>query len=571
MKSAAKRADKTREQRLAAELERRHKLRALLIRREARPRELELARRNFRDFARLFWPVAVPTVPVPVWGWYIDAICDEIQALFVEADRRRALAQTIRATSPTPEEADARIEQELGGLPRLKLVIMVGPRMSKSSIVGRLLPAWRWASRPQEQFLALAGIDMVVVRDGIHLRALVGSKEYRELLVHVGGHRWDLRPDQNAKDKFDTTLGGTRQGYTIASRFTGADSDVTIIDDPCDVDEVLKGPPDAIGRRMAEVVDTYRDKIQDRANEPLWHITILIMQRLHVEDLAAYMIRHGARTVCLPSEYDPDHEHRYEHDRRTESGEPLSPQRLPKSLLAAARAESEWIYEAKHQQRPTLKSGGMFRRSLWRRFTGSPRTVVGQAVEVVQSWDVADKIGATNAYSVCHTVGKFRTPEGLRYRVLDEWRGRVELPELEAAFDLQLQKWPQVSTVYIEDAANGRALGQRVRRMGYRAAVVMVNPRGDKDYPGGDKETRAQFTLTALEAGMWELPEDRQALDAEGNSWAAALIEEHAAFPMATIKDRVDALSQVSIRWQSGPSSTLTDVNRRLGALLGNL
>ncbi len=532
---------------------------------------LELARRSFHDFARIFWPQAVPSAPVPVWAWFLDAICDEIQALFVEADRRRQVAAGIRGTVEGEEARAAAIARELGDLPRLKLVVMVGPRQGKSSLVGRLLPAWRWATRPQEQFLALAGIDKVVERDGIHLRALVQSAEYQELLRHgdPAGTPWGLRQDQNAKSKFDTDRGGTRQGYTVASRFTGADSDVTIIDDPYDIDEVLKGGADTIAGRMREVVESYVNKVQDRANEPLWHLTILIMQRLHVEDLAAYMSDKGARVLCLPSLFEPDCEHRYPGDPRTVPGEPLNPLRFPAATLQAMRAESEWMFEAKHQQRPTIREGGTFRRSLWGRYHGPPRAIVAQALEVVQSWDAADKVGAQNAYSVCHTVGRFKTPEGIRYRVLDEWRAQAELPELEAAFDLQVRKWPSVSTVYIEDAANGRALGQRMRRQGYRAAIVMVSPRGDRDYPGGDKATRAQFTLTALEAGMWELPEDQYARDDQGNSWAAGIVEEHAAFPRAAIKDRVDTLSQVSIRWQSGPAAaTLTDVNQRLGAML---
>jgi len=277
--------------------------------------------------------------------------------------------------------------------------------------------------------------------------------------------------------------------------------------------------------------------------------------------------------VCLPSEYEPDHPFAYEKDQRTEPGEPLSPQRMPTPILRAKRAESERLYLAKHQQRPEAKEGGMFSRALWGRYQGHPRQMVQQALEVVQTWDCADKPGKDNAFSVCHTVGRFKLPIGPRYRVLGERRGKMELPELIDVAASEIRSWqPWLSTVYIEDAHNGTALIQYLRRMDLGGvSIIAVNPRGDKQYPGGSKEDRAQYTLTACEGGLWELPEDQHARDAQGNSWAEGIITEHEGFPLATIKDRVDTLSQVSIRWQAGPTSTITDVNKRLGAMLGAL
>jgi hypothetical protein len=132
---------------------------------------------SFKSFARLFWPEAVPSAPTPIWSWYLDAICDEVQAAFDEADRRRDRALEIMRTASSPREAEELVEAELGNLPRLWTVVEVGPRLGKSSLIQRLLPGWLWARNARTQILALAGTDRIVERDGIYLRELVGSSQ----------------------------------------------------------------------------------------------------------------------------------------------------------------------------------------------------------------------------------------------------------------------------------------------------------------------------------------------------------------------------------------------------------
>jgi hypothetical protein len=63
--------------------------------------------------------------------------------------------------------------------------------------------------------------------------------------------------------------------------------------------------------------------------------------------------------------------------------------------------------------------------------------------------------------------------------------------------------------------------------------------------------------LQALESGVGpELPEDAYALSESGENFAVGIINEHAQFPAAKLKDRVDTLSQYMIRVlvQSTPS-----------------
>ena len=245
----------------------------------------------------------------------------------------------------------------------------------------------------------------------------------------------------------------------------------------------------------------------------------------------------------MPAEYEAGHPHANEYDFR-EEGELLS-KRL-EGARDSIKKDSSQKWAGQYQQRPSAKEGNKFKRHLWKRYQGHPAYMARTAELIYITVDCADKTGATNAYSVIHVVGKHSTPMGPVTRVYDEWRGKAELPELEIAFEAMCLKWPKAAVKLIEDKANGTALIQLQRRK--RTGIIAVNPKGDKDYPGGSKEDRAQYTLASLHGGNGpELPEDEHAMTSDG-SWAQGIIDEHANFPNGIFKDRVDTLSQVSIR-----------------------
>jgi phage terminase large subunit-like protein len=174
---------------------------------------------------------------------------------------------------------------------------------------------------------------------------------------------------------------------------------------------------------------------------------------------------------------------------------------------------------------------------MFKRYQGDPREVSRSAREIIMSVDCANEEGASACWSVIHVFGLFSTPDGDRLRLLDEERGQWELPDLLAGYDRVCRRWPRAVKRLVEYAANGIALCQ------LRSGTIRVNPKGDKDYPGGSKEQRAEYTLTALQSGLGpEVPEDQWA------PWADAFIEEHVSFPTGDNKDRVDTTSQVCIR-----------------------
>lgn len=521
-----------------------------IARRIARNR---LAHQRFRTFARMFWRHYVPAPPVPVWSWYHDAICDEVQALCEEADRRRAAIDQVIRLGLKGEEAQAEIARlitgSVEGIPeRLILVVEIGPRSSKSSLIQRAFPAWRWSHRPEEQFLTLACSDRLVERDGLYLRDMVqgppgkeGAVPYQVYLAD-NGRALQLRIDQNAKSKFDTTAGGTRQGYSIESRFTGADSDVTIIDDPHDLEDLMNRPADSIIRAADEVVGTYRDKVQDRANNLLTHITICTMQRVAENDLAAYMLQKGARSVCLPTLFEPDHPRRYKGDRRTKRGESLDPIRKPESMMEAKRLESPWWFEAKEQQNPSSRVGGVLTREHFQvRYQGTPEDAALTCDEIWISSDSASKGGDGNDFHAIHVYGL----KGALRLVLDYATAKMGPQVYDRTMDGMCHKWGAVAvraripcSALVEDTTNG-AHWLQTRQATMRH--VRLYPFLPSLTPGKDnsKAARWGYFVRDATAGRYLLPERAEWVETLLGWWLAGL--------RATHDDDCDAASQLAV------------------------
>ena len=94
-----------------------------------------------------------------------------------------------------------------------------------------------------------------------------------------------------------------------------------------------------------------------------------------------------------------------------------------------------------------------------------------QSHHVIQSWDTAIKVGASNDYSVCVTllVGDQRN-----YYLVDVLRDRVLYHELKAQAIAQAKKH-RPDTILIEEAGLGRTLIKDLKAAGLPALGVVPN------------------------------------------------------------------------------------------------
>ncbi|WP_226951502.1 hypothetical protein [Rhizobium terrae] len=194
-----------------------------------------------------------------------------------------------------------------------------------------------------------------MLRDNLKLSRLIESDKFQTL--------WPLklRDDQNAKGKFENTGNGFSEARPFSS-MTGGRGDRVKVDDPHSTETAESDTE----RQTA--VRIFREGISDRLNDVTTSAIVIIMQRLHEQDVAgvALQLDIGFVHLNLPMEFEPDrvcrtyvdHELFFE-DPRTEEGELLFPERFPaEEIERLKKAKGSYAYSGQYQQRPAPRSGG---------------------------------------------------------------------------------------------------------------------------------------------------------------------------------------------------------------------
>ncbi len=183
-------------------------------------------------------------------------------------------------SEPIGRESHARLE-----LPNHKLLINVSPGSGKSTLLAMWV-AWTMAKYPDSRFLYISYSKVLAAKHTETIKRIMQLSTYSYLFdVRI-------RHDSKAREYFQTTNGGAVAAFGSGGAITGQDAGLpglgrftgaVIIDDAHKPDEVHS---DTI---RVSVIDNYRETIQQRArgiNVP----TIFLGQRLHEDDLAAYLI-----------------------------------------------------------------------------------------------------------------------------------------------------------------------------------------------------------------------------------------------------------------------------------------
>jgi len=500
--------------------------------------DAEACRASLSKFVRAAWPIVEPA-PF-VGGMHIDAICLHLEAVTRGEIRR--------------------------------LLVTVPPRHSKSLIVSVLWPAWIWISRPEWRSLFVSHSSALSVEHSRLCRQLIESDWYQERLAKPGG--WALAEDQNAKDDYQTTRGGRRASYGITSKITGHGGDLVVVDDPlADADALSEAARNEAKRIIGR-------ELPVRLNDQRTGRMVMIMQRLHDDDPAAFVLSGGLwEHLCLPTEFEihrrsvtyrirhqPEGAVREElwRDPRTQEGELLNPARFPREVveeLKSATVLGASGFEAKHQQRPSPEGGGLFKKADWRFWKPdgtAPSDADGMIAQrprgcysgpanprpfridrLVISVDGTFKETTSGSFVAIHVWGA----SGSRRLLLDRVHARMDYDATEQALVGMrsrgreypiggvLGKWSDYELLVVEDKANGSAL---VKRLSDVLGIPRVIAESVND---GNKQQRASvFLLPYVRAGNVELP--------DGAPWLDEYVGEHAAFPMGRHNDDVDAGSQ---------------------------
>lgn len=450
-------------------------------------------------FVRLAWPQVEPARSFQD-NWHIGAICEHLEAV-------------------TRGEVT-------------RLVINVPPGSMKSLSACVFWPAWVWTFRPETKWIYASYSDSLSVRDNLRTRRLVESDWYQ----NRWGDVFRPNPDEWRATKFSNDRGGMRMATSVAGTVTGEHADVQVVDDPLKPREVTGAG--AVSRAaLNECWEWWRTTMATRLVEPSRSARVIIMQRLHEDDLAGHVLREGGyEHLCLPMEYETASACRTSvvvqdtgatfADPRCEEGELLWPDRFSAEAVASRKRElGSMGWAAQDQQRPAPAEGAVFKAE-WLRYY---RALPPGPGRVIQSWDCTFKGTDTSDW----VVGQVWKVIGGGYYLVDQVRARMGFSETLAAVRSLSALHPNATRKLVEDKANGPAVIDMLRKD--VPGLVAVNPQGGK-------EARANAVAPLWESGNVYLPDPSIA------PWVTGFVDELLAFPSGRHDDQVDAMTQALLQ-----------------------
>lgn len=450
-----------------------------------------------------------------------------------------------------------------------RLLINVPPGHMKSLQVGVFFPSWEWGpgGMPSLRYLTSSYKDDYVKRDSRKHRDLVNSGWYQ----HLWGSTTELA--RYGEASFENINRGTREGKPFSS-LTAGRGDRVIIDDPHSVD----GAESETERNKA--VRRFRESVTTRLNNIAESAIIVVMQRLHSNDLSGAILAEemGYEHLMLPEKFEPQRasytrvrpshlppgtpptmvrwdkreqrwvpigkekayglseqvilevEQRepvalFPQDRRKVEGELLFPERFPGwAIERDNKALGAYAVAGQKQQRPVAREGGLFKRQWFTFINAAPKDT-----EWVRYWDFAGTERKTSPKTAGVKMGL--TPDN-RIVIAHAITEQLEPPgvkklvlataALDNAGDERCEVW------FSQDPAQaGKA--QRIQYIQDLAGYVVRARREE-----GSKVSRAELLAVQIEGGN---------VDLLPGPWNEDFIAELSLFPGGTFADQVDAAS----------------------------
>lgn len=352
------------------------------------------------------------------------------------------------------------------------------------------------------------------------------SKECKDIIEHpywimLFGHQ--LKKDDRQRVNFSFEGAKNRTGLTAGTTggaITGLDagnpnidgfSGALIIDDPMDAGNAR------YEKSREEVVIFYDEKLSTRRRTPTTP-TILVMQRLHLDDLVGWIEKNE------PDEWDIVKIAALDDD-----GNSFWQERYPVDELKHIQRVNSFKFQAQYQQDP-VASGGAVIKTEWFKYYSTNANHLYKRIFI--TGDTAQKVKEHNDWSVFFVWGV--TNFG-KLQLLDRLRGKWEAPDLKRQVKMLWNRWScglgrtPCSGLYVEDKASGTGLIQEIKR---ECAIPILPLQADKD-----KLTRLEAVLAHIEAGNVELP--------NGPEYNKELLNECEAFTRDdshSHDDQVDAL-----------------------------
>lgn len=364
-------------------------------------------------------------------------------------------------------------------------IVNVPPRALKSVIFSEVLPAYLLGRDPAAKIICVSYSQALAESFAAKTREIMRKPWYRQLFPQT-------RLTSAAIEHLKTTEGGVRIATSIGGAVTGFGADFIIVDDPLKAD-------DAYSEAVRNSTNSWvQSSLMSRFNDRRTGAMLVIAQRLHQDDVCGMLTGlPGWTTLSIPliapasATYPLGLGKTY--DRR--AGELLHSERdTPDAIELLRNQIGSRNFEAQYQQQPTPPDGSVFRRKWLRDYPGPYLPKAGD--RVIQSWDMANKTGDGNDWSVCVT-GVVRKSEVV---IIDVFRDRLAFPDLrKKVVALALEHRPL--KLLIEDAAAGTQMIQTLQAEQPKGVPLPIAIK-----PERDKYSRADRAAARVESGALLLP-----------------------------------------------------------------
>ena len=367
----------------------------------------------------------------------------------------------------------------------LALCLPVG---SGKSLIIEYFITWCFARTIDCTFCYTSNSDRLINKLSKECKDIIENEHWQLLFNHP------LKRDDRQRVNFSFEGAKNRTGLTAGTTggaITGLDagnpniqgfSGALIIDDPLDAGNAR------YEKAREEVITFYDEKLATRRRTPDTP-TILIMQRLHLDDLVGWIEQNELDLwdICKVKALN-------------EQGQSFWEERYPASELKHIQIINAFKFQAQYQQEP-IALGGSVIKGEW--FGYYSVNVQYDYKKIIIAADTAIQAKEHSDYS-CFLVGGVTQNNHLH--ILEMVHKRLEYPELKQNASNLYNRWQfdkrttSASGLYIEDKASGQQLIQDFKKLGLPVRPIEVTK---------DKLTRVEEVLDYLAAGLVELPESR--------------------------------------------------------------
>ena len=450
--------------------------------------EKKLCEMSFYEFFKAAWIVVEPAVPLST-NWHHKYICDLLQT-----ECERVIAQE-------PKSKD--------------IIINVPFRSTKSLIVTVMFPVWAWIKSPKLRFITSSYSATLSIELATKSRDVIFSDWFKRRWGEV----FHIKKDQNLKERYENNFVGMRRATSVGGTVTGQGADFLIVDDPLSPQMANS----ATERDNAN--EWYRTTFYSRLNQPDIGVRIIIMQRVHEDDLTGFLLGKETRLkykhICIPAKSGDGNikpaylEKFYEKDTQL-----FWKDRFSQSTLDDYRsALGSYGYAGQLQQTPTPLDSGMIHKDWFKvdRYRVD-EAIVNFVIDPAYTADQKNDPSALLAY----------TYKENRWQIVDCVNVYKEFPDLVKFIQQWVAKngYTNRSRIYVEPKASGKSIVQTlVRETG-------LNVKEDKP-PTKDKVARVSDVSASLESGRVSLL---------NGDWNEDFLEQLAKFPAAKHDDMVDCL-----------------------------